>query len=255
MGANLSFTFTNRSDKAMSETGWIVFSIQTVDTLEGDDSIIGNGDERGININGGTINTDDGNDKIIGIGFSSGVFNYGTINTGAGNDKIIGKGGSVGILIDTEYAGTINTGAGNDKITGEGAITGIYNKGIIKTGTGNDIIIGKNSIQNEGTIDTGAGNDLVNALAGGFRNNGKINLGRGSDKLMGFGSGQFYGGTGEDIILFGEGTYIINDSIIAAQYTSMNVNGFEQIGGASGGLFAFKDGTLTVDAAGVGTFA
>ena len=112
MAANLDFKFTNSSDKAISETGWIVWDIQTVNTLAGNDTVSGKGDDRGININGGTINTDDGNDKIIGIGYSTGIFNLGTIDTGAGNDKIIGKGA---IFNSTDAGkGIIYTGAGND---------------------------------------------------------------------------------------------------------------------------------------------
>jgi hypothetical protein len=261
MAVNLDFKFTNSSDKAISETGWIVWSIQTVDTLAGNDTVSGKGDDTGININGGTINTDAGKDKIIGIGYTRGISNYGTINTGDGNDRITGT-GDIGIFIDTEYAGTINTGAGNDKIIGIG---GISNKGFINTGIGNDTITAKSGgINNEGIIDTGAGDDTIDSLKGGFfSSGGKIILGSGNDTLKGyewytgtgFGACKYYGGTGKDKILFGKGTYNINGASITSGYSTMKVYEFEQIGGASGGLFTFRDGTLTVDSAGVGTFA
>lgn len=257
MAVNLDFKFTNSSDKAISETGWIVWSIQTVDTLAGNDTVSGKGDDRGININGGTINTDAGNDKIIGIGYSYGIFNYGTINTGDGNDRIIGK-GDIGIFIDTEYAGTINTGAGNDKIIGIG---GISNKGFINTGIGNDTITARGgAIGNGGIIDTGAGDDTIDSLKGGFfSSGGKIILGSGNDTLKGydtgFGACKYYGGTGKDKILFGKGTYNIDGTSIMSGYSTMKVYEFEQVGGINGGLFDFRDGTLTVGSKGVGVYA
>lgn len=251
MAANLDFKFTNSSDKAISETGWIVWDIQTVNTLAGNDTVSGKGDDRGININGGTINTDDGNDKIIGIGYSTGIFNLGTIDTGAGNDKIIGA-----IFNSTDAGkGIIYTGAGNDKIIGGG----ISNKGIINAGIGNDTITAR-SISNGGIIDAGAGDDTIDSLKGGFfGSGGKIILGSGNDTLKGYdtlyGACQYYGGTGKDKILFGKGIYNINGANITSGYSTMKVYEFEQIGGASGGLFTFRDGTFTVDSAGVGTFA
>ena len=56
-------------------------------------------------------------------------------------------------------------------------------------------------------------------------------------------------------MLFCRGTYTISDSVIVSDGMKMNVNEFENIGGANGGLFALKEGTLTVDSSGVGTFA
>lgn len=167
----------------------------------------------------------------------------GAIDTGAGNDAITGNGGgdentNIGIYSE----GTINTGAGNDAITGSvgGDGDGIFNIGIF----------------NNGTINTGAGNDTVDALQGGFGGNGTINLGAGKDTLKGFGTGTFNGGDGTDRILFGEGVYEITGSTITSSTITgiMNVTGFENIGGASGGLFSFTDGTLAVDNSGNATF-
>ena len=133
-------------------------------------------------------------------------------------------------------AGVVVDGlGGNDKITG----TSIYELGI----------------DNDGTINTGKGSDVVDALEGRFGGNGDTYLGGGSDTIKGFGTGNFYGGNGIDKMLFSRGTYIVSDSVIVSDSMKMNVNEFENIGGANGGLFALKDGTFTVDSAGVGTFA
>ena len=190
-----------------------------------------------------------------------------TIDALAGNDSIIGSssGGSYNYGIDNK--GSIDTGNGNDNINGSGSGSntgsiklGIVNNGTITTGAGNDSITGSydgfnyvgfsNGILNNGTIDTGEGNDTVNALVGGFGGSGTTNLGIGKDTLKGFGSGNFIGGDGKDKILFGEGFYTISGGLING---IMNVTSFEAIGGASGGLFAFGNGTLTVNALGIAT--
>ena len=218
------FKFTKKADRAISKKGWVLGEMVVVNALAGNDTIK-----------------------------STGIDNKGTINTGAGNDTI--KGTRTGI--DNE--GTINTGAGDDTITGTGSDSGIYN-------------------EYDCTIYTGEGNDIVNALTGGFDGDGKTYLGFGNDTLKGFGAGSFYGGTDTDKILFGEGTYEISISYDRITYdeisdsyayeigdsyvVSNGVRGvemyifeFEQIGGANGGLFTFIDGTLTVDSAGIATFA
>ena len=150
--------------------------------------------------------------------------------------------------------------AGDDTITGiSTGDVGIDNEGTINTGKGDDTITGISTrelgISNDGKINTGKGDDLVNALESGFGGIGNTYLGDNSDTLMGFGTGSFYGGSGSDKVLFGEGTYTIRGLIITSDGVTMSVNEFENIGGAYGGLFAFKDGTLTVDSKGVGTFA
>ena len=128
-----------------------------------------------------------------------------------------------------------------DALAGDDTITGISTREL--------------GISNDGKINTGKGDDLVNALEGGFGGIGNTYLGDNNDTLMGFGTGSFYGGSGSDKVLFGEGTYTIRGLIITSDGVTMSVNEFENIGGAYGGLFAFKDGTLTVDSKGVGTFA
>ena len=154
----------------------------------------------------------------------------------------------------------INALAGNDIIKGTSSTYyGIFNDGTINTGDGNDRITGTggtgSGISNYGTINTGDGNDIVDALEGGFDGDGTTYLDAGNDTLKGFGTGNFYGGAGTDKLFFGEGTYVISGSTVVFNGATMNVNQFEKIGGANGGLFTFQDGTLTVSSTGVGTFA
>lgn len=246
MAENLSgFKFTNLADQATSRIGWDLgngYDSVVVNTLAGNDIITGNSPYVGIIIRSkGTINTGTGNDAITGIGRDEsdrggdGIANSGTINTGKGDDSIkaTGSDGDYGMFNDER--GKIIMGAGNDYIK----VT-------------SDRIFG--SLLNDGTIDTGAGKDIVYALKGGFTGDGKTYLGSGNDTLKGFGTGSFYGGTGKDKILFSEGSYTISGSTIVRGAAPMNVNQFEQIGGANGGLFILKNGTLTVDSLGVGTF-
>ena len=227
------FPFNNSANIATSDDGWYVDAGVVVDGLGGNDKITGTSIyELGI-YNDGTINTGKGNDTIKGTGYYSGIYNDGTINTGAGNDTITGAGSGI-----VNY-GTINTGTGNDTITGTSS-------------TGTDDYSG--IIYNDGTINTGDGKDIVDALEGGFAGNGTTYLDAGNDTLKGFGAGNFYGGAGTDKLIFGEGTYVINGSTVVFNGATMNVNQFEKIGGANGGLFTFQDGTLTVSSTGVGTF-
>ena len=233
------FKFTSLADRATNLTGWAVIKGVVVDALAGNDTISGAGG--GIEILG-TLNTGDGNDTIKASTTDfTGLDVYGKINTGNGNDTITGIGfcrdGDCGAGIDNRVL--INTGAGDDTITGS-------------------------SMANSGKINTGTGNDVVDFLKGGFRGPGdadfdgpigKTFLGEGQDILKGFGSGIFYGGTGKDKMLFGKGVYVFSNSTIISGGVTMNVFEFEKIGGANRGLFNFQNGTLTVNAAGVGTFA
>ena len=288
MASNLAlFPFTNLSNTAISTNdGWFVLSDEVVYARAGNDTIIGAGDD-GI-ANYCIINTEKGNDLITGVGAGSegsgvvnlkivttgagtdtitgigyiyGVFNPGLIDTGNGDDTIIGVGSSAGI----GNSGTITTGGGNYTISGIGSDYGILNAkleftttGLIDTGNGDDTIIGVGSsagISNSGTITTRGGRDTVDALQGGFQGNGRILLGNLNDTLKGFGTGTFKGGTGIDKILFGQGSYTVTGSTIVSGGVSMNVFQFEKIGGANGGLFNFRNGTLNVDNDGVATFA
>jgi hypothetical protein len=273
-----------------SKNGIINFG--KLDTGAGNDKITGNSRVDGIN-NHGTINTGEGDDIVTGTSmgtFSDGIWNFGMILTGAGNDRITGIGSrrnntgesygidNYGVIFtgtgddtitgksSSEYGGgimnerTIDTGDGNDRITGTILgrgfrwAHGIENFGIIDTGLGDDIITGT-GIFNSDTITAGAGNDIIDALKGGFKSLGTTDLGLGRDTLKGFGTGTFNGGAGIDKILFGQGTYTVTGSTIVSDDVTMNVNEFEKIGGAKGGLFNYANGTLTVTRDGVATFA
>jgi len=132
------------------------------------------------------INTGEGNDTITGIGD---FINEGSINTGNGNDSIFSYEG----LSNYNYftASTIDTGNGNDTITSFGTI---FNNGEINTGNGNDSII----------VYGGVGAD--------FEGGGNVFLGDGKDYLKGFGSGNFYGGTGKDRLELTAGIYTVGIS-------------------------------------------
>jgi len=70
-----------------------------------------------------------------------------------------------------------------------------------------------------------------------------------------FGKVNAFGGAGRDKILLDEGVYTINGNTITSGGVIMNVSEFERIGGINKGLFDFRDGTLTVNDRGFGTFA
>jgi hypothetical protein len=82
----------------------------------------GGGIGSGIGIsNSGTINTGNGNDTLIGSGSTAGIFNVGTIDMGKGNDIVDAlTGGFSG-------TGTVNMGDGNDILKGFG--TGFFDGG------------------------------------------------------------------------------------------------------------------------------
>lgn len=232
----------------------------------GRDTITGTNTRGAAIVNLGTIFTGDDNDTVSGrTEAGNGIENIGTINTGSGDDAIIGsknsyEGGGIANL------GRLLTGLGNDIITAQG---GLYNLSIINTGGGNDNVLATFwsdfngfGILNEGSLFTGNGNDVIDAGGGGFSGEGLMKLGAGRDTLKGFGTGNFYGGSGIDRILIRQGTYIVSGTSISYSRDgltgigpAMNVNEFERIGGVNGGLFTFSDGTLTVNSDGVATFA
>ena len=258
--------FTKKAEFLSFPQGLVVNESEVLDVLAGDDTILGFGsddsDISGI-LNFGTIYAGDGNDDIVAIGGRDAIYNTGTIDTGNGNDTISGKVEDTTNSSDIENDGKIFTGDGDDIIIGGGQLDNDFGA-IIDTGSGNDKIIFNQSTQNpyrsiwnDGLIDTGSGCDIIDALGGGFFGDtegppsGEIKLGDGEDTLKGFGTGGFFGGTGTDKILFGEGTYKISESTIISDGRTMRVAEFEQIGGANGGLFNYENGTLTVDAAGI----
>jgi hypothetical protein len=145
-----------------------------------------------------------------------------------------------GLLNGGEFDGFMYTGDGNDTITGmataENGI-GLYNSNTytIDTGNGNDIITGTAGtgvgILNEGTINTGNGNDSIIAN-GGFDlglygiGRGKVFLGNDQDYLRGFGNGSFNGGNGQDTLELTSGSYTIEISETAVNFTQASSNPF-----------------------------
>jgi len=118
-----------------------------------------------------------------------------------------------------ENFNSIETGDGNDIITSNGVL---YNQGVINTGNGDDSIIvdggrDENGIRygihnNGGAINMGDGNDSIIANEGfqsGPNSSGAWFLGEGEDYIKGFGSGDFYGGNGNDTLELTPGTYTV----------------------------------------------
>jgi hypothetical protein len=190
--------------------GIYLYSGSILDTGEDNDIITG-----GIN-SSGIINMGDGNDSIMFqwvLGNSGGVF------LGDGNDSIIATPSPnffhPGIINDN----AIETGDGNDTITSPSII---YNEGVINTGNGDDSIIAEGGLEENGTrygihnnggaINTGNGNDIIIATEGfesGPNSSGAWFLGEGEDYIKGFGSGDFYGGNGNDTLELTPGTYTV----------------------------------------------
>jgi hypothetical protein len=213
-----------------------------IDTGNDNDVITGintGGEGDGITNYGGAIDTGNGDDIIIGIVTisnlsSNGIYNSATINTGNGNDSIsanedivnyggvfLGNGNN-SIIVDTDiYQASltnyniIEAGDGNDIIS----TNVIYNEGIINTGNGNDSIIAEGGLSgvygiynNGGAIITGDGNDSIIANEGfesGPNSSGAWFLGEGNDYIKGYGSGDFYGGNGNDTLELTPGTYTV----------------------------------------------
>jgi len=157
-------------------------------------------------INRGGVFLGDGNDSIVAhTGFPNRALeNYNAIETGEGNDTIA----STGVIYNE---GVINTGNGDDSIivdggvNGTGAGYGLYNKG--------------------GSINTGNGNDSIIANQGfesGSNSSGNVFLGEGEDYIKGFGSGDFYGGNGNDTLELTPGTYTVGIWDTSAIFTTGN---------------------------------
>jgi hypothetical protein len=203
----------------------------SIDTGDGNDIITGNNTEPSMDYiglglsNTQDITTGDGNDIITGISETVGIVNRGTIDTGDGADSIVGRGGFLikygfdNIEAGIKNNGIINTDNGDDIITSAGLI---YNEGVINTGNGNDSIIVDGGVDdpttgyviynNGGTINMGDGDDSIIANEGfesGSNNSGAWFLGEGNDYIKGFGSGDFYGGNGNDTLELTPGTYTV----------------------------------------------
>ena len=141
--------------------------------------------------NTGLISFDAGNDTLTSSGYTA-VYNDGTIGFGTGSDKLTASGTYFGIVNDVDAVITFGnngttTPVAARSITASGAISGLKNNGMIFfEGIGNDTVtVSKGGITGDIDPDT----DLPY---------GRIFLGNGNDKLVGFGTGVFDGGDGTD---------------------------------------------------------
>ncbi|MEG4428279.1 Ig-like domain-containing protein [Microcoleus sp. D3_18_C1] len=145
-----------------------------------------------------------------------------------GDDRLNGDNGE-GTLINM---GGVFLGDGNDTITSTG---GIYNEGVIDTGNGDDFIFvdggvdgtgtGYGIYNNGGNINTGDGNDSIITHEGfesGLNSSGSVFLGEGEDYIKGFGSGDFYGGNGNDTLELTPGSYTVGIWDTSATFTQGN---------------------------------
>jgi hypothetical protein len=190
--------------------GMYLYSASILDTGEDNDIITGRISSSGI------INTGNGDDSII---FQGLLFNYGGVFLENGNDSIISNPVPGYSYTGLQNYNAIETGDGNDTITSP---TFIYNEGVINTGNGDDSMIAQEGIDenvttygifnNGGAINMGAGNDSIIANEGfesGLNSSGAWFLGEGEDYIKGFGSGDFYGGNGNDTLELTPGTYTV----------------------------------------------
>jgi hypothetical protein len=158
-----------------------------------------------------------GDDRLTGGNGKGTLINRGAVFLGEGNDSI---------SADTDFPNRalenfnfIGTDDGNDTITSRGVL---YNEGIINTGNGDDSIIVEGGVDSTGTgygiynnggnINTGNGNDTIIANEGfesGPNSSGSVFLGDGEDYIKGFGSGDFYGGNGNDTLALTPGSYTV----------------------------------------------
>jgi hypothetical protein len=213
------------------------YNIGTLNAGEGNDTIIGDGAYgSGIASSAGSIfDTGDGNDLIRASSGRGGFYNSSNnFTTGDGNDTIHGGSSDYPGIVNE---GLINTGNGEDYLISEGPLlnyggmflgdgndwlytteyVGLTNRTLenlnfIGTGDGNDIISSIGVIYNEGVINTGDGADSIIANGGfqsGSNSSGSVFLEDGADYIKGFGSGDFYGGNGNDTLELTTGTYTV----------------------------------------------
>lgn len=264
--------------RGQTSSGIYVMNYGSITAGDDADEITGEG-HSGISCFG-SIRTGSSNDKVTGTGTSTEKYyggivltgdidnkgncisNGNILDTGDGDDEVTGQGGT-GII----NRSLLYTGTGSDTIRGTGVATGIENGVTINTGDGDDYIVGEGKIGiiNNGEINTGDGNDIVSALAGGFaiedndwyapgsdnQWRGSINLGAGDDQLIGFGSGRFFGEQGEDTLRLGEGLYMASGNQLKKGFTTMNLYGFEKVGGTSGASVNLASGGYYINAQGI----
>jgi len=232
--------------------------ISTVTTGDGNDTITGICSDfiYGAGIaSSGLIDTGDGDDIIAGISNNgTGVYNRNILNTGKGKDSIISQGKFINsaALFLPSGSGGVFLGDGNDSIN----ITdtdlfshALENFNIIDTGDGKDIITSTGVIYNQGVINAGNGEDSLIA-DGGYEGSGNVFLEKGKDYLKGFGTGNFNGGNGKDILELTSGSYTIGISGTTVNFTKnsiiMNTSEFEQLiaGGTTYNFSSFTNGQV-----------
>ena len=268
--ANLrNFRFNSRSNFALSFNGWVNRN-QLVNTLAGDDLILGMGGSTGLNQQGGVIDTNDGNDSIQGTGRSYGIINSGNsaIHTGNGNDAIFGsathassvcgilnhesriftadgddtiigssRNGGAGLLNKADPGGhsLIDMGDGNDSLRGDGYAQGILNQGGFPWGCSILTGPGKDSISGSAMIGDGIYNSAY----------GFIDTGTGDDVIIGRG-----GAAGFDIFNAGSISAGDGNDVIDALPRGFGGTGYcdlgpgdDQLKGFGAGFFEGGDGT------------
>ena len=252
--ANLiDFTFSKKSDRAISDSEWFVNEGQVVQALDGNDMIVGHNPSGnlGIFLYKSTLHTGAGNDTVDGAGGDLGIALYGGIvNTGDGNDLVNGKGGYAGIYTNYDDS-AIETGSGNDIVLGTGGAYGILTtiRSIIDTGTGNDVVTGRGeSTDSSGvylynsTITTGDGKDIVTDTGGAYglevRGGSAIETGNGNDVITGIGG---YAGIG----VFDAGSRIstgAGDDTVDALAGGFRGSGLTDLGSGDDNLKGFGTG-------------
>jgi len=221
----IDMKFTNLDDE-YTRAGIFLYSNDKIYALEGNDKLqVDSWTGNGI-YNIGTIDTGDGDDSILNktnladeSTDHSALFNGGTISLGTGNDTLrstISKGNAaIYIQRDTtaKRPGTIDLGSGDDSVYAErtkpndnGSLVAIINEGgLLLAGEGDDKITAIGTILNMrktrkyggleiGLIDLGEGaNTLEGKGSTGIFNFGKITGGSGNDHLIGYGLGPLSG--------------------------------------------------------------
>lgn len=165
-----------------------------------------------------------GDDRLNAGNGKRTLINRNAVLLGDGNDSISADVDSPNRAI--ENFNFIGTGDGNDTITSTGIL---YNEGIINTGSGDDYIFvdgctctGYGIYNNGGNINTGDGNDSIIANEGfesALNSSGSVFLGAGEDYIKGFGSGDFYGGSGNDTLELTPGSYTVGISDTSRTFT------------------------------------
>ena len=265
----------------LNDSGSLIKTGGGNDLVEGYASVDDSGDTTSGQIAGianfsSTISLGGGADDLIGEAFSvggqettAGIISFGNgdsqgvLDLGKGDDLVLGFAETSGtgftngiVLVDSSLVSR----SGNNFIQGE-AVGGFVNSGLfisssssIKLGGGNDVVVGfafegfesNEGITNRGKISLGAGDDIIESLFGDFGGEGTTSLGRGNDVIVGFGTGNFNGGAGQDIIKLTTGIYRFDDNTLTREEDGVSM-GLRRVEGLSG--LADEEALLLVDGA------